>query len=54
MYGTPDGLPHSLAADRPRLAVVRADQGDAERHRAKLAAIADKNGQRTLWEELEG
>ncbi|HCE40773.1 MAG: DNA polymerase III subunit epsilon [Alcanivorax sp.] len=43
-----------LAADRPRLAVVRADQGDAERHRAKLAAIADKNGQRTLWEELEG
>ena len=39
-----------LAADRPPLTVVRASAADIERHRAKLAAIADSNGEPTLWE----
>ncbi|MCC4310367.1 DNA polymerase III subunit epsilon [Alcanivorax marinus] len=42
-----------LNRDRPALTVVRAADGDLARHRAKLEAIASRNGQRTLWEELE-
>lgn len=39
-----------LAADRPPLTVVRASATELERHRAKLAAIAESNGEPTLWE----
>ena len=42
-----------LAADRPRLAVVRASDTDLERHRKKLEAMAESRGQMTLWQELE-
>lgn len=39
---------------RAQLIVVRAAASELERHQAKLAAITERNGQRTLWEELEG
>ncbi len=42
-----------LAADRPRLAVVRASDTDLDRHRKKLEAMAESRGQMTLWQELE-
>lgn len=35
------------------LKVVRADESELKRHQQKLTAMAEKNGQRTLWEELE-
>lgn len=43
-----------LSADRAALTVVHASENDVQRHRQKLQAIAEKNGQVTLWEELEG
>lgn len=55
--GEQDGAPveaiRRLSADRPPLAVVRAGSADQERHRAKLAAMTESNGQLTLWEELD-
>ena len=42
-----------LDPDRPRLPVVRATPAELEAHAARLAAIAEGNGGRCLWQELE-
>ena len=39
-----------LDGQRPGLKVVRASDQELQRHRDKLAAIADSNGETTLWD----
>jgi DNA polymerase-3 subunit epsilon len=43
-----------LSAGRAPLPVVRASTGELARHQGKLSAIAEKNGQPTLWEKSRG
>ncbi|MEQ3636926.1 DNA polymerase III subunit epsilon [Alcanivorax sp.] len=41
-----------LSADRSPLCVVHASENEQQRHRNKLAAIAQKNGEPTVWQSL--
>ena len=42
-----------LDGQRPGLTVVRASDLELQRHRDKLSAIADSNGEPTLWDRQE-
>lgn len=42
-----------LAADRPRLKVIRASESELAAHRQMLETIAGQSGGSTLWQQLE-
>lgn len=47
------GAPRKLAADRPALKVIRANDEELAAHQANLDGIARASGGRVLWRELE-
>jgi DNA polymerase-3 subunit epsilon len=46
--------PRQLAADRPRLKVLRASEAELEVHRKRMEAVAKAAGGQTIWDRLEG